>query len=420
MVLSDHLSDFDIKKEAARGLGSSTRSFYSIYSLAEEARRTNIEVTNLADAETKEKQLQYYKGLAEKNTSIVETRPNRNNPEPQFSNPSFERQPNAPSRSYKSGNSRYSYDNQALVSNNNNRQPILPYELPTNFPDRSTSRNPFINKTRTWTKELGALCVCCGKCGHTSKQCTDGYLPAWERAYLEEIVFGDPPQASFVQLGGGEQDQSATPFGCHHTPAPHQSSIPYTTAHSNSVSVRCDGEPRLASEFSSMSVNAFYGESSGPNKRPYLENDSWAEQTNNPQQERADRPKRKGQKWVGKKAEATPLAGLIDEISGAFEKPTAVREVLKRNRVDISFMDWMAWSPSAFKELKRLCTRVSKKRQTKLKSPSTVTHEIPNAFSMASPNFSSPSHPSIPGFPSQVPIPQQAKSTSSTLPIPQF
>lgn len=163
------ISDFDIKKDAARGLGSFTRSFYPIYPLAEEARRTKIEVTKLADAETKEKQLQYYKGLAEKNTSIVETRPNRNNPEPQFSNPSFETQPNASSRLYKSGNNRSSYDNQAPVSNNNNRQPILPYELPTNLPDRSTSRNPFINKTRNWSKELGVLCVCCGKCGHNSK-----------------------------------------------------------------------------------------------------------------------------------------------------------------------------------------------------------------------------------------------------------
>lgn len=80
----------------------------------------------------------------------------------------------------------------------------------------------------------------------------------------------------------------------------------------------------------------------------------------------------------------------------------------------------MAWSSSACKELKRLCTRVSKKRQIKLKSPSTVTHEIPNAFPMAPPDFLSPSHPSIPGFLSQVPISQQAKSSSSTLPIPQF
>lgn len=56
----------------------------------------------------------------------------------------------------------------------------------------------------------------------------------------------------------------------------------------------------------------------------------------------SDRPKRKGQKRVGKKTEATPLARMIDEISCAFNKPVSAREVLKRNRVDMSFMDWMA------------------------------------------------------------------------------
>lgn len=92
-----------------------------------------------------------------------------------------------------------------------------PYELPTNLPDRSISRNPFIDKTRIWTKELGALCVCCAKCGHNNKQCTDGYLPAWETAYLKEIVFGDQPQVSFIQLGHGKQDHNTTLFDCHHT-----------------------------------------------------------------------------------------------------------------------------------------------------------------------------------------------------------
>lgn len=65
------ISDFDVKKEAARGFSSPTRSFYSVYSIAEEARQTKVEVTKLADAEAKEKQLQYYKSLAESNTSAT-------------------------------------------------------------------------------------------------------------------------------------------------------------------------------------------------------------------------------------------------------------------------------------------------------------------------------------------------------------
>ena len=49
------ISDLDIKKEVVRGLGSSIRLFYSIYSLAEEAKQTRIKVIKLVDMETKEK-----------------------------------------------------------------------------------------------------------------------------------------------------------------------------------------------------------------------------------------------------------------------------------------------------------------------------------------------------------------------------
>lgn len=147
------ISDFDIKKEAARGLSSLTRSFYSVYSLAEETRQTKIEITKLADAEEKEKQLQYYIRLAEKNTSTIDTRPSQNgNTEAYLSNSSSRIQPTMASRANQSGDNKSSYNIQTPVFSNNNRLPIAPYKLPTNLPDRLTSQNPFINKTRTWTK----------------------------------------------------------------------------------------------------------------------------------------------------------------------------------------------------------------------------------------------------------------------------
>lgn len=202
----------------------------------------------------------------------------------------------------------------------------------------------------------------------------------------------DPPQVSFVHLGGGEQDQDTSPFGCHNTPAPYQSFTSYDTTRSNSVSVRWEQQPSLAPELNSMSVNAFYGESSGPNKRPNMEGDILVEPFSALSHISVDRPKRKGQKRVGKKTEATPLAGMIDETSGAFDKPVLVREILKRNRVDISLMDWMAWSPSACKELKCLCTRVSRKRQAKSKAPP-VSNGAPKV------PFSTPPNPTSQAFP---------------------
>lgn len=110
---------------------------------------------------------------------------------------------------------------------------------------------------------------------------------------------------------------------------------------------------------------------------------------------------------------------MIDEISRAFDKPVSVREVLKWNKVDISLMDWMAWSPSTCKELKRLCTRVSKSRQTKPKDLP-ATNEIPNV------PFSAPPNPTFSTFPltsdvsQQIPMPQQTQPLVNIIPVPQF
>lgn len=57
----------------------------------------------MADAEAKEKQLQYYKSLAEKNTPTADTRPDRNSAEPHPPNLSFEAQPTAAFRPNRSG-----------------------------------------------------------------------------------------------------------------------------------------------------------------------------------------------------------------------------------------------------------------------------------------------------------------------------
>lgn len=151
--------------------------------------------------------LQYYKNLAKKRLH-PSSQPQADNPQPS-SLPSPAPQPNnrlAPNKN----------PGTAMGSKTQPQQSI--YELPPNLLDRTTSRNPFINGTQTWTKQVGALCVSCEKCGHTSKQCTYGFFPAWERAYLKDVVFGDPPQVSFVQLGSGDDDCDTSPFGCHNIP----------------------------------------------------------------------------------------------------------------------------------------------------------------------------------------------------------
>lgn len=57
------LNDNEIRMEVTRGMASSDRSLRNIYQLAEEARRTNLELQKLFDEEVKTDELRFYKSL---------------------------------------------------------------------------------------------------------------------------------------------------------------------------------------------------------------------------------------------------------------------------------------------------------------------------------------------------------------------
>ena len=61
------LSDPSIKRKAAEGMGDPSRSMRAVYGLAEQARITDAEVRRLCEEESKEDELSFYRGLAEKN-----------------------------------------------------------------------------------------------------------------------------------------------------------------------------------------------------------------------------------------------------------------------------------------------------------------------------------------------------------------
>ncbi len=63
------ISDHIVQREATRGMAAADRSLKSIYNLAEEARRTNLEIQKLFEEEVKSKELVFYKDLAERNMS---------------------------------------------------------------------------------------------------------------------------------------------------------------------------------------------------------------------------------------------------------------------------------------------------------------------------------------------------------------
>ena len=63
------LTDNNIKRKCAEYMGVTDRSLRMFYDAAESARRVNLEVQKLFEDEIKDSELQFYKGLAEKNLS---------------------------------------------------------------------------------------------------------------------------------------------------------------------------------------------------------------------------------------------------------------------------------------------------------------------------------------------------------------
>ena len=120
-------------------------------------------------------------------------------------------------------------------------------------------------------------------------------------------------------------------------------------------------------------VESLYGEGSGPNKRSFVDSTPTLPsiKTQVPMQFEAgvdDRFKRKGQKKIGRRTEPMPLVGMFNDFIEKYDSPVSIREILQRNKVNISWMDLVAWFSTVCRELKRLCIRVVKKRALKQKS----------------------------------------------------
>lgn len=525
------LSDNNIRKEATRGMAATDRSLKSIYNLAEEARRSNLEVQKLFEEEFKHDELEFYKSLAQKNLqkhqiealltsyhatkashavatpshqpwAIHEDTRSQAQDKPGSQPPSYRYEtPVSQQPSYQIQQSRPLQQQSSSRQNQNANDRLRPkHEAPQphDLPDRSTSKNPWINGTLTWSFDKdGRLCVKCGTKGHNSIDCKNTSLPSWERSYLRMIVFGDNPQTNFASANYGAYDGQLRAYGVsaegHVDRSQSSSSTPLLTPSSSSIDSFVDPSPRVqslafgvaglslkraSSDTNVHAAEAYYGEGSAAGKRPAVEIEDEAEITQQPPQrpktshtglpqplpyqrpevpqqpfvapflpqqaqqpfipDRSepklpqqpqqgqqqpyqfqavpeDRRKRKGQKRVGKKVELQPVVGLFNESIGGFDAPLSVRQLLQTNKVDITWMDLVAWSPAMCKELKRLCTRVTKKRASKSKFPQTPQLPQPIHFQQ----FQQPG-PVMPTFMPQfqqsvrqVPQPTQAQQQSS-------
>lgn len=344
------ISDSEVRKEAARGLASSEASLKSLYLAVESGNRAQQEIRKLEVEDARVQELQYYRILAREKAQPVQ-----HNSSDRETQPTVRNQP----RDLGYGNKLKS-----PVTNTHPPPSKQPFELPANLPDRTTLRNSYINGTWIWIyKQVGSLYVNCGQCGHTSKACSEPQLPAWERSYLKEIVFGDPPRSMFASYGAGYFDGDTLPFGFLVAsqnsyqnplgePLQYQANI---TNRANSVSAGvCFTTPIQDLPITEV----MYGESSGPNMCPHIE-DTSARTTGRTQ----GRHKKSGKRGEQKQTEVLPLVGMLNETTRVHEKPVSIRELLKSIKVDVSLLDLVAWSPTSYKEVKRLCTYVTKKKK---------------------------------------------------------
>lgn len=235
----------------------------------------------------------------------------------------------------------------------------------------------------------GRLCIKCGHLGHISKDCSDAVLPAWAQSYLKEIVFEIPAQVNFASASFGEFDGNVHAY----CSRPH-STLSQLTLQISSVSspVMNGALPCLSSHsvhygvaglslqqqsLESQAVDANYGESSGVNKRPRVEEEAESSQQASqhrqekqpekrdqapqkptptasqfipqqfiPQQHppgatqapqaQEERQKRKGKKRAGKNVEPQPSVGMFNDLAGKYDSSVSIRHILQNNKVDLS------------------------------------------------------------------------------------
>ena len=127
------------------------------------------------------------------------------------------------------------------------------------------------------------------------------------------------------------------------------------------------------------------------------------------------RPRKKGQKRVGKRTELQPLVGMYNDAQEKFDAAISIRHVMQQNKIDMTWMDMLAWSPAMCKELKRLCTRVTNRRAKKLTNPAVLPGQ-PTQFNLGSQNVPNLNVPNLnPGFQAQASQNPSNPSTQATV-----
>ncbi|KAL9628242.1 MAG: hypothetical protein Q9164_007349 [Protoblastenia rupestris] len=94
----------------------------------------------------------------------------------------------------------------------------------------------------------------------------------------------------------------------------------------------------------------------------------------------------------------------------------SIRHMLQNNKVDMTWMDLVAWSPGVAREIKRLCTRATEKKLPQAKIAPGQLHVV-NQPVQFQPTFPQQYQP-LP-IPTSIPVPQPVPQTSQPVTLPQ-
>ena len=452
------LADVGSRKKVIEAITMPAQNLHGLYQYADQYRRTQIEIAKYEEELDRLSQLEFYKEVAQKSYTSSSLESMRATyragqpmefPQPPESRPHVYQQtyqqqallppPPPPPKAYPPNDAR-SYPPRR-PQGNQSRDSLAP---PKGLPPREESRNPYIRGDREYQRSKdGLLCIRCGHLGHMARDCDSQPVPAWEASYLGALIqpvrgqsLEDNAADKFAAKRYGYWDESngACPFGTtsgnatSSVAAPSQNvslgsnSLSWST-HDNTPPPSCTSttvldQPAPVAEYistadpypfsSPITLDAFIGETSGPNKRAHVESPPTNPTYNQPmpfvpmqtqlppsgvmqQPNESTRDKKKGTTRVGKVTTPNSLVGCMDDKTGVIEEPVSLREILRKTHFNISLIDYFAWSPMACTELRRLLTKAvkGKKGAVKGKRKGKATGQTPAMIPM--PEF--PLHP---------------------------
>ena len=178
------LADADIRKDTIRGLNTSGRSLRGVCGLAEDVEQSKKKLLKFLDKNLRSKDLDFYRNVVQKNMdpNQIEVLRASYNSHPILSQWTYKPMIDLQSTAFlplkKQANNNQSSQSRlptlptsTVLPSNEFRRSFKPTLVPKDFPDRSLSKNPFINGHFTWKKNKGqsAFCVKCGELGHMGK-----------------------------------------------------------------------------------------------------------------------------------------------------------------------------------------------------------------------------------------------------------